>query len=101
MRIHLKGDIWIDGDDHYMQIVRITKCKSKNGNEYERKTELSGYCTDFEHLFKSFKRKSTLASGLEGEFADLIKLEKKIDRDIKELVKIAKLEMDVDVGGEK
>ena len=101
MRIHLKKDIYILSDSYDMQIVRLIKSTSKNGKPYERRVDLSGHCTDFEHLFKSFKRKSTLASGLDGEFADLIKLEKKIDRDIKELIKIAKLEMDVDVGGKK
>ena len=101
MRIHLKKDIYILSDSYDMQIVRLIKSKSKNGNPYERRVDLSGHCTDFEHLFKSYKRKQILSLDLDGEFADLLKAVKKIDRDIMELVKIAKLEMDVDVGGEK
>ena len=99
MKIHLKDDIYIVSDAYDMQIMRIIKCKKQDGDEkgkeYERRIDLSGHCTDFEHLFQSYKKKQILAIDIDGEFDQLVKEVRKIDRDIKELVKIAKMSLEV------
>lgn len=89
MRIHLEKNLYIIGDSMSMEIYEVTERKNKNGEMTEVKKRLTGYCTDLEHLFQSYKKNYILSSDLEGELEDLFKLLKKLDRQITRFAKIA------------
>lgn len=87
LRIHLKGNKYIISNGECFYIVREDKVKKQNGknkgDEYIRRTDLSGYCRDFEHLFDSYKWKSVRNSGIDGEIADLVKFIKDTNAEVR------------------
>ena len=89
MRIHLEKNLYIISDGYSMEIYEVTERKNGKGEMQEYKKRLSGYCTDLEHLFQSYKKNQILSSEIEGEIEDLFKFLKKLDRQIARFAKVA------------
>lgn len=86
-RVHLSKNKYILGNGECYWIVRedkVKKTKGDNkGDEYIRRTIMSGYHRDFEHLIDSYYGESIRNSGIDGEIADLAKLMKKTRAEIR------------------
>lgn len=83
MRIHLKGKKYIISDENQMAVYEVTQKKNAKGEMTEYKKILSGYCSDFEHLFQSYFRRTVFGSEIDGNLEDMAKLIKKTRNEIR------------------
>lgn len=79
-KIHLSGNKYLISDGSNLYIARKTK-SAKTGNDYYQR--LSGYHTDYEHVFESYFLKEVKAEAIEGEIKDLVAYIKRVRTEIR------------------